>query len=263
MDELHLAQRIATIAIWVLPALFAITVHEVAYGWVARALGDPTAMMLGRLTVNPLKHIDPVGTVLLPGLLLYLGGFVFGWARPVPVTRENLRDPHRDMALVAVAGPGANLVMALFWTLVVRLGALTHEALPWLGVPLVYMGVNLHQPGPAPARPGADPAPRRWADPRRAPAPAVRGPVRTDGALRSRHPAGAAGPRCPWTGPVARTILRRHRPGVARRTSGRGHPAGPGGPGRAVSPGRAIHARRRVPSGLHPPDPPRSRRKRS
>ena len=141
MDELHLAQRIATIAIWVLPALFAITVHEVAYGWVARALGDPTAMMLGRLTVNPLKHIDPVGTVLLPGLLLYLGGFVFGWARPVPVTRENLRDPHRDMALVAVAGPGANLVMALFWTLVVRLGALTHEALPWLGVPLVYMGV--------------------------------------------------------------------------------------------------------------------------
>ena len=124
-----------------LPALFAITVHEVAHGWVARALGDPTAMMLGRLTVNPLKHIDPVGTVLLPGLLLYLGGFVFGWARPVPVTRENLRDPHRDMALVAVAGPGANLVMALFWTLVVRLGALTHEALPWLGVPLVYMGV--------------------------------------------------------------------------------------------------------------------------
>ena len=141
MDELHLAQRIATIAIWVLPALFAITVHEVAHGWVARALGDPTAMMLGRLTVNPLKHIDPVGTVLLPGLLLYLGGIVFGWARPVPVTRENLRDPHRDMALVAVAGPGANLVMALFWTLVVRLGALTHEALPWLGVPLVYMGV--------------------------------------------------------------------------------------------------------------------------
>lgn len=107
----------------------------------ARALGDPTAMMLGRLTVNPLKHIDPIGTVLLPGLLLYAGGFVFGWARPVPVTRENLRDPHRDMALVAVAGPGANLVMALFWTLVVRLGALTHEALPWLGVPLVYMGV--------------------------------------------------------------------------------------------------------------------------
>ena len=141
MDELHLAQRIATIAIWVLPALFAITVHEVAHGWVARALGDPTAMMLGRLTVNPLKHIDPVGTVLLPGLLLYLGGFVFGWARPVPVTRENLRDPHRDMALVAAAGPTANLVMALFWTLVVRLGTLIHEALPWLGVPLVYMGV--------------------------------------------------------------------------------------------------------------------------
>ena len=138
MDELNLAQRIA---IWVLPVLFATTIHEVAHGWVARALGDPTAMMLGRLTVNPLKHIDPIGTVLLPGLLLYAGGFVFGWARPVPVTRENLRDPHRDMALVAAAGPTANLVMALFWTLVVRLGTLTHEALPWLGVPLVYMGV--------------------------------------------------------------------------------------------------------------------------
>ena len=138
MDELNLAQRIA---IWVLPVLFAITIHEVAHGWVARALGDPTAMMLGRLTVNPLKHIDPIGTVLLPGLLLYAGGFVFGWARPVPVTRENLRDPHRDMALVAAAGPTANLVMALFWTLVVRLGTLIHEALPWLGVPLVYMGV--------------------------------------------------------------------------------------------------------------------------
>ena len=138
MDELNLAQRIA---IWVLPVLFAITIHEVAHGWVARALGDPTAMMLGRLTVNPLKHIDPIGTVLLSGLLLYAGGFVFGWARPVPVTRENLRDPHRDMALVAAAGPTANLVMALFWTLVVRLGTLIHEALPWLGVPLVYMGV--------------------------------------------------------------------------------------------------------------------------
>lgn len=138
MDELNLAQRIA---IWVLPVLFAITIHEVAHGWVARALGDPTAMMLGRLTVNPLKHIDPIGTVLLPGLLLYAGGFVFGWARPVPVTRENLRDPHRDMALVAAAGPAANLVMALFWTVGVRIGILTLEALPWLGVPLVYMGV--------------------------------------------------------------------------------------------------------------------------
>lgn len=138
MDELNLAQRIA---IWVLPVLFAITIHEVAHGWVARAFGDPTAMMLGRLTVNPLKHIDPIGTLLLPGLLLCAGGFVFGWARPVPVTRENLRDPHRDMALVAAAGPVANLVMALFWTVVVRLGILTLEALPWLGVPLVRMGV--------------------------------------------------------------------------------------------------------------------------
>ena len=82
MDEFTLVQRIA---IWALPVLFAITVHEVAHGWVARRLGDPTAMMLGRLTLNPIKHIDPVGTILIPGVLLLLGGFIFGWAKPVPV----------------------------------------------------------------------------------------------------------------------------------------------------------------------------------
>jgi len=136
--ELELTQRIAA---WALPVLFAITVHEVAHGWAARALGDPTALMLGRLTLNPLKHIDPIGTVLLPGLLLYTVGFVFGWARPVPVTWENLRHPRRDVALVAVAGPAANLVMALAWTLATRLGVLALEAVPWLGVPLIYMGV--------------------------------------------------------------------------------------------------------------------------
>jgi Zn-dependent protease len=138
MEELNLLQRIA---VWTIPVLFAITVHEVAHGWAARQLGDPTAMMLGRLTLNPLKHIDPIGTVLLPGLLLYAGGFVFGWARPVPVTWENLRHPRRDVAAVAAAGPGANLVMALFWALVVRLGTLLVSSTPWLAVPLLYMGV--------------------------------------------------------------------------------------------------------------------------
>ncbi len=138
MEEINLAQRIA---VWVLPVLFAITVHEVAHGWAARVLGDPTAMMLGRLSLNPLKHIDPIGTVLLPGLLLYVGGFVFGWARPVPVTWENLRQPRRDVALVAAAGPGANLLMALVWALAIRIGTLTYGDLPWLGVPLIYMGV--------------------------------------------------------------------------------------------------------------------------
>ena len=138
MDE---AEFIRRIAVWVLPVLFAITGHEVAHGWAARTLGDPTAMMLGRLTLNPLKHIDPIGTVLLPGLLLYVGGFVFGWARPVPVTWENLRHPRRDIALVAAAGPVANLVMALGWALAIRVGTLLLPYLPWFAEPLTYMGV--------------------------------------------------------------------------------------------------------------------------
>ena len=94
------------IAVSILPILFAITVHEVAHGWAAKQLGDPTAQRLGRLTLNPLKHIDPIGTVLVPGLLLLIGArFLFGWAKPVPVTWENLRHPKRDMVLVAAAGP--------------------------------------------------------------------------------------------------------------------------------------------------------------
>ncbi|ROR32260.1 site-2 protease family protein [Inmirania thermothiophila] len=137
MEELTLAQRVA---VWALPILFAITVHEVAHGWVARRLGDPTAMMMGRLTLNPLRHIDPVGTVLVPLLLLFLGGFVFGWARPVPVTWENLRHPKRDMALVAAAGPAANFLMALGWALVMRLAIALGDDLAWAAVPLIYMG---------------------------------------------------------------------------------------------------------------------------
>ncbi len=114
MEELTTVQRLA---VWALPILFAITVHEVAHGWVARRLGDPTAYMLGRLTLNPIRHIDPVGTVLVPLALTLMGGFIFGWAKPVPVTWENLRNPKRDMVLVAAAGPLANLVMALLWAL--------------------------------------------------------------------------------------------------------------------------------------------------
>ncbi len=125
------------VAIALLPLLFAITVHEVAHGWVAKHLGDPTAKRLGRLTLNPLKHIDPIGTLLVPGLLLLIGGFIFGWAKPVPVTYENLRHPKRDMAIVAAAGPAANLVMAIGWAVAAKFGALLPA---WAATPLQYMG---------------------------------------------------------------------------------------------------------------------------
>jgi Zn-dependent protease len=137
MDELNLMQRIA---VWALPVLFAITVHEVAHGWVARRLGDPTAMMLGRLTLNPVRHIDPIGTVVVPVLMLMVSPFIFGWAKPVPVTWENLKHPKRDMALVALAGPAANLLMAVFWALVMKIGFTLGGELAWVAVPLIYMG---------------------------------------------------------------------------------------------------------------------------
>ncbi|MBZ0073100.1 MAG: site-2 protease family protein [Gammaproteobacteria bacterium] len=127
-------------AIAALPLLFAITVHEVAHGWVALRLGDRTAQMLGRLTLNPLKHIDPVGTILVPAILLYAGGFIFGWAKPVPVDWRNLRNPKRDMAIVAVAGPLANLGMAVIWALVAKLGLALNTANLWFSVPLILMG---------------------------------------------------------------------------------------------------------------------------
>lgn len=142
MGELTLAQQIAAA---ILPILFAITIHEVAHGWVAKYLGDPTAQRLGRLTLNPIKHIDPVGTLLVPGMLLVLGAisgrpFIFGWAKPVPVTWENLRHPKRDMAIVAVAGPAANLLMALFWACLQKVATLLPANAAWAAVPLIYMG---------------------------------------------------------------------------------------------------------------------------
>ena len=129
------------VAIWALPVLFAVTVHEVAHGWMARRLGDPTAMMLGRLTINPVKHIDPVGTLLVPGLMLMMTGFVFGWAKPVPVTWQNLKHPRRDMVLVALAGPMANLLMMIGWLLVTKLSMVVGGSMPSLAYPLLYMGI--------------------------------------------------------------------------------------------------------------------------
>lgn len=115
---IELAQKLS---VWALPVLFAITLHEVAHGWVARSLGDPTAALAGRLTLNPIKHIDPVGTLLVPAVLLAMGGFLFGWAKPVPVDARRLPHPRRDMAIVAVAGPLSNLLMAALWALGLKL----------------------------------------------------------------------------------------------------------------------------------------------
>jgi Zn-dependent protease len=114
VDIAHLIQ---TVAIYALPVLFAITVHEAAHGYAARYLGDNTAWNMGRVTLNPVAHIDPMGTLLMP-LLLYFatsGAFLFGYAKPVPVRFGNLRHPKRDMIWVALAGPAANLAMALSW----------------------------------------------------------------------------------------------------------------------------------------------------
>ncbi|WP_297573122.1 site-2 protease family protein [uncultured Deefgea sp.] len=119
--ELNIIQ---TIAVWALPVLFAITAHEAAHAYAAKRLGDSTAFLQGRMTFNPLKHIDPIGTVLLPLLCVLLpGGFLFGYAKPVPVDFHALNNPKRDMRWVAAAGPLANLVMAFIWALLFRFAA--------------------------------------------------------------------------------------------------------------------------------------------
>jgi Zn-dependent protease len=139
-----------TIALWVVPVVFAITLHEAAHGYVAKVFGDHTAEMQGRITLNPLKHIDPVGTILVPGALILaakLGGpqFVFGWAKPVPVNFGNLRDPKRDMLWVAVAGPGANFIMAALWTLLAKVAAMggVWESTHLLSMARIGVSVNL------------------------------------------------------------------------------------------------------------------------
>ena len=113
---------IQKITVWILPVLFAITVHEVAHGYAAYLLGDKTAKILGRLTLNPIKHIDLVGTVIVPIALLMIGGIIIGWAKPVPINSRNLHNPRRDMALIAAAGPCANFIMVIIWAVVAKLG---------------------------------------------------------------------------------------------------------------------------------------------
>jgi Zn-dependent protease len=118
---------IQTLAIYALPVIFAITLHEAAHGYVARHFGDPTAWQAGRISLNPVRHIDPVGTILVPVLILVMsklagsGGILFGWAKPVPVNFGRLRNPKKDMLWVAAAGPAANLAMALGWALLLKM----------------------------------------------------------------------------------------------------------------------------------------------
>lgn len=118
---------------FIIPLVIAIVFHEVAHGWTARALGDPTAHSLGRLSLNPLRHVDPVGTVILPGMLALAKAPIFGWARPVPVVKERLRNPRVGMMLVAAAGPGINLVMAALGAVVLGLLAGGDNAAPQPG----------------------------------------------------------------------------------------------------------------------------------
>jgi len=142
---------IQEIAVYAIPVLFAITVHEAAHGYVARMFGDNTAYVLGRVTLNPVKHIDPLGTIVIPLGMVLLTGFMFGWAKPVPVDWGSLRKPKRDMIWVAAAGPGVNLVMAVVWALLYRVlsAAGVQEnyfylvAQAGISVNLVFMALNL------------------------------------------------------------------------------------------------------------------------
>jgi Zn-dependent protease len=150
---------VQTVAIYALPVLFAITLHEAAHGYVARHFGDMTAHAQGRISLNPLRHIDIVGTIVVPIVILMLttklvgGGLLFGWAKPVPVNYSALRKPRQHMALVAAAGPGANLVMALLWALLLKLAVLVPNngfsepmglmAQAGIFVNLIFMFLNL------------------------------------------------------------------------------------------------------------------------
>lgn len=147
--ELTLVQKIA---VYALPILFAITVHEAAHGYAAKYFGDLTAEKLGRISLNPLKHIDPFGTIILPAFTVMLGGILFGWAKPVPVNFANLRNPKKDMMWVAAAGPASNFVMAVFWALMLNyanyapntaVNFLAEMSLAGISINLVLMVLNL------------------------------------------------------------------------------------------------------------------------
>lgn len=137
---------IQTLLLAALPVMFAITLHEAAHGYVARHFGDPTAFLAGRISLNPIRHIDPIGTILIPGMLLWLGGFLFGWAKPVPVDFSRLRNPKRDMLWVAFAGPASNLVMAIGWAALLKVAISMPDnsyALPLAIMSKIGINVNI------------------------------------------------------------------------------------------------------------------------
>ncbi|MGZ8270011.1 MAG: site-2 protease family protein [Methylophilus sp.] len=139
--ELTIVQKIA---VYALPVLFAITVHEAAHGYVAKHFGDLTAEKQGRITLNPLKHIDPIGTILLPILTMMLGGILFGWAKPVPVNFANLRNPKKDMLWVAAAGPISNFLMAIFWAMMFNFSNyVPNEAVNFLAI-MSMAGISIN-----------------------------------------------------------------------------------------------------------------------
>jgi Zn-dependent protease len=141
MMELTLIQKITVSAI---PIIFAITVHEASHGYAAKHFGDLTAEKMGRITLNPIKHIDLIGTILLPALTLMLGGILFGWAKPVPVNFSNLRNPKKDMLWVAAAGPASNFIMAIFWVLVLKYSASAPESAAFFLLEMSKVGIMIN-----------------------------------------------------------------------------------------------------------------------
>jgi Zn-dependent protease len=143
---MNIDQLIQTIALAAIPVLFAITLHEAAHGYVARHFGDMTAYQQGRISLNPIRHIDPVGTILLPILTLWMGGIMFGWAKPVPVNFAALRHPKKDMLWVALAGPASNIFMALCWALFAKIALAFPEnyySAPLLEMAMIGIKINV------------------------------------------------------------------------------------------------------------------------